>query len=147
MKKPPSKKVALSQSRFDGRHEEFTAKDTGHQARKHANLGSARSDCIRIIMRIVGEGGVSSFLTSQQPALGDRTGAQLLQDDPMELLRHLKWLEAQNDGFDEELVGDAGIEHFGRQRRKSQADRVLEILDEIAVEKLRSENYEERGSQ
>jgi hypothetical protein len=96
-----------------------------------AHQGSTRSDCLRIIIRLVGEGGVASFLKSQQPALGDRTGAQLLQDDPVDLRRRLKWLEAQNDGFDEELVGDPDIEHYSRQRRKSQADRVLDILDEL----------------
>jgi hypothetical protein len=94
-------------------------------------LASTRSDCIRIITRLVGEGGLQSFLKSQQPALDDRTGAQLLQNDPEELLRRLKWLDACNDDFDDELVGDPDIEHYGRQRRESQANRVLEILDEI----------------
>lgn len=139
MKKPPSKKVALSQSRFDARHEETTATVTKHQAEKHVHLASTRSDCLRIIMRLVGDGGVESFLKCQQPALGDRTGAELLQDDPVDLLRLLKWLENQNDDFDEEQVGDPDIEHHGRQRRQSQANRVLEILDELERERCECE--------
>lgn len=129
--KPAPSGASSSWKSIRGRHPEATARATTDQARKHAHLANTRSDCLRIIMRLVGEGGVPSFLKSQQPALGDRTGAQLLQDDPMELLRRLKWLDAQNDGFDEELVGDPDIEHYGRQRRKSQADRVLDILDEL----------------
>ncbi len=129
--KPAPSGASSSWKSIRGRHPEATARATTDQARIRAHLASTRSDCLRIIIRLVGEGGVSSFLSSQQPALGDRTGAQLLQDDPMELLRRMKWLDARNDDFDDELVGDPDIEDFGRQRRKSQADRVLEILDEI----------------
>jgi hypothetical protein len=129
--KPAPKGASSSWKSIEGRHPEATARATNDQARNRAHLGSTRCDCLRIIMRLVGEGGVPSFLKGQQPALGDRTGAQLLQDDPVDLLGRLKWLEAQNDDFDDELVGDPDIEHFGRRRRKSQADRVLEILDEL----------------
>jgi hypothetical protein len=129
--KPAPGGASFSEKSIESRQPKDTARDTAHQARKRALLASTRCDCIHIIRRLVGEGGVQPFLTSQQPALGDRTGAQLLQNDPEELLRCLKWLDAGDDGFDDELVGDPGIEDFGRQRGKSQADRVFEILDEL----------------
>jgi hypothetical protein len=132
--KPAPNGASFSGKSIQGRRPKASDRDTNDQARNRAHLGSTRNDCLRIIMRLVGEGGVPSFLSSQQPALGDCTGAELLQNDPIELLRCLKWLEAQNDGFDEELVGDPDIKHFGRRRRKSQADRVLEILDELENE-------------
>jgi hypothetical protein len=133
--KPAPSGASSSWKSIRGRHPEATARATTDQARIRAHLASTRSDCLRIIIRLVGEGGVASFLKSQQPALDDSTGAQLLQNDPVDLLRRLKWLEAQNDGFDEELVGDPDIEHYGRQRRKSQANRVLDILDELENER------------
>jgi len=82
-------------------------------------------------MRLIGKVGEQSFLIRPQPALGDRTVAQLLQDYPMELPRRPKWLDALNDDFYDELISDPDFEHFGGQHRKSQADRVLEILDEL----------------
>lgn len=147
-----TKKLALYRASFseksiESRPQEATARDTAYQARKHALLASTRRDCIQIITRHAGEGGLQPFLTSQQSALGDRTGAQLLMNDPEELLRRLKWLDVGTAGFDDDLLEDPNIEDFGQQHGKSEADRVFEILDEIAVEKLRSENYEEEGSQ
>lgn len=129
--KPAPGGTSFSGKSIDRRHPETTAPDAEHQARKRAILGSTRSDCIRMMIRLVGEGGMQSFLKSQQPALGDRTGAELLQHDPMDLLRRLKWLDAKTDDFDAELVGDPDIEHFGRRRRESQANRVLAILDDL----------------
>jgi hypothetical protein len=129
--KPAPGGTSFSGKSIERRHPEATAPDAEHQARKRVILASTRSDCIRMMIRLVGEGGLQSFLKSQQPALGDRTGAELLQHDPMDLLRRLKWLDAKADDFDAELVGDPDIEHFGRRRGELQANRVLAILDEL----------------
>jgi hypothetical protein len=39
------------------------------------------------------------------------------------------------------------IENPPARKSNRELDRLMQILDEIAVEKLRNENYEERGSQ
>lgn len=53
----------------------------------------ARSRCIRQIIGLVGRGGLEAFLRSRQPALGDRTGRELLDEDPAGLLARLMALE------------------------------------------------------
>ena len=60
---------------------------TPERAQDHA----ARAECVRIIRALVGD--MRPFLNSPQPALGDRTGRELLADDPLELLRRLRALE------------------------------------------------------
>jgi hypothetical protein len=93
---------------------------------------SDRAEVLRIIARIVGDDGVQSFLQCRQPALGDRTGGELLQNDPGELLRRLKRLEAEAQSFDDdELVTDPLVERYARPRKKAQGDRVLDLLDEL----------------
>jgi hypothetical protein len=129
--KPAPGGADFSGTSNESRRPEAAAPGTEHQERKSVILASTRSDCIRMMIRLVGEGGLQSLLKSQQPALGDRTAAELLQHDPMELARRLKLLDAKTDDFDEELVGDPNIEHFGRRRRESQVNRVLAILDEL----------------
>jgi hypothetical protein len=129
--KPAPKGASFSGKSIESRRPKTTAPGSNPQARKRALLASTRTDRIRIIMRLIGKVGGQSFLKCPSPALGDRTVAQLLQDYPMELPRRLKWLDALNDDFYDELISDPDIEHFGGQHRKSQADRVLEILDEL----------------
>ena len=88
--------------------------------------------CLYARTRIVGDDGVQSFLQCRQPALGDRTGGELLQNDPGELLRRLRRLEAEAQSFnDDELVTDPLVERYARPRKKAQGDRVLELLDEL----------------
>ena len=60
-----------------------------------------RSQCLKIIASLVGDAGVQAFMKTSQPDLGDRTGGQMLQDSPSELLRLLRNLEAQNADFDD----------------------------------------------
>jgi hypothetical protein len=91
-----------------------------------------RGEALRIIIRMVGDGGVQSFLKSRQPALGDRTGGDLLQNDPCELLKRLRWLEADAQSFhDEELVSDPCVERHAKPLKKSRGNKVLELLDEL----------------
>lgn len=82
-----TEKLAPGGASFSGksngsRHPEATAPDTSHQARKRM-LASTRTDCIRIITRLVGEGGLQSFLKSQQPAFDDCTGDRILIRRPV----------------------------------------------------------------
>lgn len=112
-------------------------------AGRHSARFSATDDCrgdeitdraaaLRIITRIAGDGGVQAFLQCSQPALGDRPGGDLLQNAPGELLRHLRWLEAEAQAVhDEGLVADPLIERYGRQRKRSQGNRLLEVLNEL----------------
>jgi hypothetical protein len=91
-----------------------------------------RSECLRIITRLVGDAGAQSFLQCRQPTLGDRTGGELLQNDPDELQRRLRRLEAEAQSFDDdELVTDPLVERYARPRKKAQGDRVLELLNEL----------------
>jgi hypothetical protein len=100
--------------------------------RRTSSPATDRSESLRIISRLVGDAGVQSFLKCRQPALGDRTGGELLQHDPGELLKRLRWLEADRQSFhDDELVADPLVERYAQQRKKSQGDRLLELLDEL----------------
>ena len=92
---------------------------------------SARDESIRLIARLVGDAGVQSFLRCRQPALGDRTGADLLQNDPSELLRRLRLIADDHVGFNDDLVGDPTVERFARPLKKSKGNRVLALLDEL----------------
>lgn len=103
----------------------------GVQDELRKNSGTARDECLRSVVRLVGEGGVPAFLQTRQPALGDRSGAELLQNDPGELLRHLQALESLCEAFDDELVWGPAVERFAKQRKKSQGSRVLDIVDQL----------------
>ena len=60
---------------------------------RNADIGTTRARCIRKIVCLVGHGGLQSFLRNRQPALDDRSGAELLQNHPQELLVRLAELE------------------------------------------------------
>ena len=66
-----------------------------------AESKTPRSECIKAIERLAGPAGFQAFLKTSQPDLGDRTGGQMLQDSPSELLRLLRNLDAQNADFDD----------------------------------------------
>lgn len=56
-----------------------------------------RREALAIVERLVGT--VEAFLDTPQPDLGDRTGRELLEQDPGELLRRLRELEGgETDG-------------------------------------------------
>jgi hypothetical protein len=93
------------------------------------NSGTSREECLRLVVGFVGESGVPAFLQARQSALGDRTGAELLHNDSRELLRRLQALEFSSETFDDELVGDPAVERFAKQWKRSQGNRVLDILD------------------
>lgn len=57
-----------------------------------------RKECFRLLGLIIGHEGIPAFLSTPQPALEDRTGAQLLKSDPGALLRRLKMLEKNLEG-------------------------------------------------
>ncbi len=57
----------------------------------------ARRECKRIIIASVGQGGFEAFLKARQPALEDKIGAQLLETDPVALLKRLKALEKESE--------------------------------------------------
>lgn len=59
---------------------------------------AARRECRRMIVAMVGPGGLEAFLQSPQPALDDRTGSELMESDPAALLERLKALECQVEG-------------------------------------------------
>lgn len=58
-----------------------------------ATAKHVRRDCLATLRRAVGDGGVEAFLRAPQPALGDRTGAELLESEPKALLERLRELE------------------------------------------------------
>lgn len=91
-------------------------------------LETIRSKCVSKIIAHVGEGGLQAFLRERQPALEDRTGGELLQRDPHELLRRLDELDRIDDEpeFDPLLADRPPV-----RRKKGEADRVLAILDEL----------------
>lgn len=55
---------------------------------------TARAQCLRLLTAHLGKNGVRLFLKQRQPGLGFVTGAELLQDNPEELLRQLRQLDA-----------------------------------------------------
>ena len=104
---------------------------TERQARMRALLASTRSNCIRIITRLVGGGGVQAFLKCQQPALSDHTGAQLLQNEPGELLKRLRWLEAEAQSGHDEALSDPICDRIPQAAPKHKIRGVLGILDQL----------------
>lgn len=92
-----------------------------------------RARCLRLLSSHLGEGGVCEFLRNRQPSFQDRLGSEILQNDPQELLRKIVLLDRHLDVIDDELC-DA--ERHLNLRKKSEAGRVMAILDEV-----------ERGSQ
>lgn len=56
---------------------------------------NARRECFRLLNSLIGPATVPQFLKTPQPALGDMTGAQLLQHDPAALLKRLRALEQE----------------------------------------------------
>lgn len=111
-------------------------------------MRSPREHCVAVIKRLQGEDGIAAFLRTPQPALGDLTGGQLLQADPDGLLRRLQALEADLENIDlEDIAADPIIDHAPEIRGHGKIKRVLEILDDIGVEELRSQNYEGRGAE
>lgn len=59
---------------------------------------NARRECFRLLGRLIGAEAVPQFLRTPQPALEDRTGAELLQADPAALLKRLRELEKETEG-------------------------------------------------
>jgi hypothetical protein len=55
----------------------------------------ARLECYRLLGRLIGHKAIPQFLKTQQPALEDRTGAQLLETDPASLLMRLQALKKE----------------------------------------------------
>ena len=53
----------------------------------------ARRECRRALARIIGPDAIPQFLQTSQPALGDRTGQELIDGDPTTLLERLRLLE------------------------------------------------------
>lgn len=60
------------------------------------NTGRTRSHCLRLLTVHLGEGGMRMFLRQPQPDLGNRTGAELLESDPDDLLHRLKAIVENN---------------------------------------------------
>lgn len=58
----------------------------------------ARKEAKRLIIAEVGPGGFEAFLKARQPALEDRSGAELMNSDPAALLVRLRALEAEEKG-------------------------------------------------
>lgn len=65
---------------------------------KPSSTAKARAKCARILKATLGPGGYRHFLRSRQPALDDRTGAELMKADPIELLKRVMALEKQVEG-------------------------------------------------
>lgn len=64
---------------------------------EHADFIKSQSDrleCLRLIERTAGT--VRHFLETPQPAFGDLTGRELLEQQPAELLRRLRQLEEEH---------------------------------------------------
>jgi hypothetical protein len=111
------------------------------------------------LVAVVGEYEAQELLEAPNGSLGGRSPIDLLDERnfaPVEtLIRDLElkaatrrdFIHAHHHDFDEidELVADAEIDLKPRSLR--QADRVLQILDDIAVESLRSKHYEERSAE
>jgi hypothetical protein len=95
-------------------------------------MRSPREHCLVVINRLQGEDGVAAFLRAPQPALGDRTGGQLLQADPEELLRRLQALEAAHEIRDmEDIYADPVFDRMPQRRAKKEINRLFETLDKI----------------
>ncbi len=77
-----------------------------------------RNECIKAIERLAGPAGVQAFLKTSQPDLGDRTGGQMLQDSPSELLQLLRSFEAQNADFDD-FIEDLRAAEFEEKGARS----------------------------
>ena len=100
----------------------------------HAPTGNSaatgpRAECLRLIERAVGPGGMRAFLAARQPELDDETGAWLLQHEPERLLRRLKTLAATTA---DDWVDD--IPEPTARRKEGAGNRVLSILDGLETE-------------
>ena len=60
------------------------------------NSGRTRARCESLLIASQGEGGMRVFLRQSQPDLGNRTGAELLETDPDDLLRRLEAIVENN---------------------------------------------------
>ena len=56
----------------------------------------ASAKCKQMIVAAVGPGGFEAFLKARQPALDEKTGAELLKSEPSRLLQRLR--ERENGG-------------------------------------------------
>lgn len=93
--------------------------------------GPRRAECLRVLERLIGADAVPGWLKLRQPALGDETGAQLLQNDPSRLLRHLRMLDAQLSGEDDEDLASPLLDRPPRRRSEKATAGVLAVLDEL----------------
>ena len=59
---------------------------------------TARRECTRILKRLIGAEAIPQFMKTPQPALEDKTGAQLLKNEPKRLLERLRILEDEIEG-------------------------------------------------
>jgi hypothetical protein len=60
---------------------------------RNAEIRRDRRRCERLLRAHLGEGGFQEFLRNRQPDLGERTGRELLDGHPVELLARLEMME------------------------------------------------------
>jgi hypothetical protein len=58
----------------------------------------SRREIFKILANLIGQEGIPAFLRTRQPALGDRTGRELLKSDPVGLLERVRMLEKEMEG-------------------------------------------------
>ena len=98
---------------------------------------SDRAECLAIITRLEGPGGVAAFLRTSQPDLEGATGAELLQSDPAALLRRLKALEIEkslaviDDELDEHITIDPYVSGTNSRRSDKEIAHMLALLDSL----------------
>jgi hypothetical protein len=112
------------------------------------------------LVAVVGEHEANELLETPNFALGGRTPAELIEAGnfrPVEILiRDMEAREASRrdfirlpqydvDGIDDPAA-DPLFDHLPQMRGHGKIKRVLQMLDDLAVEKLRAENHEEKGA-
>ena len=91
-----------------------------------------RAKCIKAITASIGEGGFREFLRQPQPAFEDRTGAEILERDPEELLRRLHELDRSDlDDLDDVPTVFEDVSGVRHMRKSSEVNRLFTILDEL----------------
>jgi hypothetical protein len=62
-----------------------------------SELAEARLQCVKLLKTHLGDGGYQAFLSQPQPSFQDRTGSEILNDYPHEILERLRHLETSNE--------------------------------------------------
>lgn len=100
MKHPPERRrpdqslsteSGLEDELASGRQFQCQSLNTGEDKPQDEKLAALQTECLREIDRLYGN--VAHFLNSRQPAMGDKTGRELLKISPSELLRRLRLVE------------------------------------------------------